>query len=314
MRAALKHKEYREGLQALERAAAAMQGDVNSSTLSSTRAFQLPVAPSLVRIASASATEIEGAKAKVAAERAPEWVAAERAAEERAAEWAAEERAAAGMAGEVTPRRRRPAEERAAAERAAAERAAVAVAAATAETSAAAATSVAESSDPRLEAPMTARLEAPTTARLEALLAMVAAEAAWDGRLKGTTRADAARVLADQGGHVGRAFHEIRLDPAARARVRPSLYAGERTSIAEREAARKAASESETAVNAVINAAAEEAAAEQAGAAKETGAMQAATLKGSDKAAWSVKSASPKGSRSSRLISFMRNADESTFV
>ena len=297
MRAALKHKEYREGLQALERAAAAMQGDVNSSTLSSTRAFQLPVAPSLVRIASASATEIEGAKAKVAAERAPEWVAAERAAEERAAERAAEERAAAGMAGEVTPRRRRPAEERAAAERAAAERAAVAVAAATAETSAAAATSVAESSDPRLEA----------------LLAMVAAEAAWDGRLKGTTRADAARVLADQGGHVGRAFHEIRLDPAARARVRPSLYAGERTSIAEREAARKAASESETAVNAVINAAAEEAAAEQAGAAKATGAVQAATLKGSVKAAWSVKSASPKGSRS-RLISFMRNADESTFV
>ena len=295
MRAALKHKEYREGLQALERAAAAMQGDVNSSTLSSTRAFQLPVAPSLVRIASASATEIEGAKAKVAAERAPEWVAAERAAEERAAERAAEERAAAGMAGEVTPRRRRPAEERAAAERAAAERAAVAVAAATAETSAAAATSVAESSDPRLEA----------------LLAMVAAEAAWDGRLKGTTRADAARVLADQGGHVGRAFHEIRLDPAARARVRPSLYAGERTSIAEREAARKAASESETAVNAVINAAAEEAAAEQAGAAKTTGAVQAATLKGSVKAAWSVKSASPKGSR---LISFMRNADESTFV
>ena len=269
MRAALKHKEYREGLQALERAAAAMQGDVNSSTLSSTRAFQLPVAPSLVRIASASATEIEGAKAKVAAERAPECVAAERAAEERAA-----------------------------AERAAAERAAVAVAAATAETSAAAATSVAESSDPRLEA----------------LLAMVAAEAAWDGRLKGTTRADAARVLADQGGHVGRAFHEIRLDPAARARVRPSLYAGERTSIAEREAARKAASESETAVNAVINAAAEEAAAEQAGAAKATGAMQAATLKGSVKAAWSVKSASPKGSRRSRLISFMRNADESTFV
>ena len=297
MRAALKHKEYREGLQALERAAAAMQGDVNSSTLSSTRAFQLPVAPSLVRIASASATEIEGAKAKVAAERAPEWVAAERAAEERAAERAAEERAAAGMAGEVTPRRRRPAEERAAAERAAAERAAVAVAAATAETSAAAATSVAESSDPRLEA----------------LLAMVAAEAAWDGRLKGTTRADAARVLADQGGHVGRAFHEIRLDPAARARVRPSLYAGERTSIAEREAARKAASESETAVNAVINAAAEEAAAEQAGAAKATGAVQAATLKESVKAAWSVKSASPKGSRS-RLISFMRNADESTFV
>ena len=299
MRAALKHKEYREGLQALERAAAAMQGDVNSSTLSSTRAFQLPVAPSLVRIASASATEIEGAKAKVAAERAPEWVAAERAAEERAAERAAEERAAAGMAGEVTPRRRRPAAERAAAERAAAERAAVAVAvaAATAETSAAAATSVAESSDPRLEA----------------LLAMVAAEAAWDGRLKGTTRADAARVLADQGGHVGRAFHEIRLDPAARARVRPSLYAGERTSIAEREAARKAASESETAVNAVINAAAEEAAAEQAGAAKATGAVQAATLKGSVKAAWSVKSASPKGSRS-RLISFMRNADESTFV
>ena len=297
MRAALKHKEYREGLQALERAAAAMQGDVNSSTLSSTRAFQLPVAPSLVRIASASATEIEGAKAKVAAERAPEWVAAERAAEERAAERAAEERAAAGMAGEVTPRRRRPAEERAAAERAAAERAAVAVAAATAETSAAAATSVAESSDPRLEA----------------LLAMVAAEAAWDGRLKGTTRADAARVLADQGGHVGRAFHEIRLDPAARARVRPSLYAGERTSIAEREAARKAASESETAVTAVINAAAEEAAAEQAGAAKATGAVQAATLKGSVKAAWSVKSASPKGSRS-RLISFMRNADESTFV
>ena len=288
MRAALKHKEYREGLQALERAAAAMQGDVNSSTLSSTRAFQLPVAPSLVRIASASATEIEGAKAKVAAERAPEWVAAER---------AAEERAAAGMAGEVTPRRRRPAAERAAAERAAAERAAVAVAvaAATAETSAAAATSVAESSDPRLEA----------------LLAMVAAEAAWDGRLKGTTRADAARVLADQGGHVGRAFHEIRLDPAARARVRPSLYAGDRTSIAEREAARKAASESETAVNAVINAAAEEAAAEQAGAAKATGAVQAATLKGSVKAAWSVKSASPKGSR---LISFMRNADESTFV
>ena len=278
MRAALKHKEYREGLQALERAAAAMQGDVNSSTLSSTRAFQLPVAPSLVRIASASATEIEGAKAKVAAERAPEWVAAERAAEERAAERAAEERAAA--------------------ERAAAERAAVAVAAATAETSAAAATSVAESSDPRLET----------------LLAMVAAEAAWDGRLKGTTRADAARVLADQGGHVGRAFHEIRLDPAARARVRPSLYAGERTSIAEREAARKAASESETAVNAVINAAAEEAAAEQAGAAKATGAMQAATLKGSVKAAWSVKSASPKGSRRSRLISFMRNADESTFV
>ena len=277
MRAALKHKEYREGLQALERAAAAMQGDVNSSTLSSTRAFQLPVAPSLVRIASASATEIEGAKAKVAAERAPEWVAAERAAEERAAERAAEERAAA--------------------ERAAAERAAVAVAAATAETSAAAATSVAESSDPRLET----------------LLAMVAAEAAWDGRLKGTTRADAARVLADQGGHVGRAFHEIRLDPAARARVRPSLYAGERTSIAEREAARKAASESETAVNAVINAAAEEAAAEQAGAAKATGAVQAATLKGSVKAAWSVKSASPKGSRS-RLISFMRNADESTFV
>ena len=298
MRAALKHKEYREGLQALERAAAAMQGDVNSSTLSSTRAFQLPVAPSLVRIASASATEIEGAKAKVAAERAPEWVAAERAAEERAAERAAEERAAAGMAGEVTPRRRRPAEERAAAERAAAERAAVAVAAATAETSATAATSEAESSDPRLEA----------------LLAMVAAEAAWDGRLKGTTRADAARVLADQGGHVGRAFHEIRLDPAARARVRPSLYAGERTSIAEREAARKAASESETAVNAVINAAAEEAAAEQAGAAKATGAVQAATLKGSVKAAWSVKSASPKGSRSSRLISFMRNADESTFV
>ena len=297
MRAALKHKEYREGLQALERAAAAMQGDVNSSTLSSTRAFQLPVAPSLVRIASASATEIEGAKAKVAAERAPEWVAAERAAEERAAERAAEERAAAGMAGEVTPRRRRPAEERAAAERAAAERAAVAVAAATAETSATAATSVAESSDPRLET----------------LLAMVAAEAAWDGRLKGTTRADAARVLADQGGHVGRAFHEIRLDPAARARVRPSLYAGERTSIAEREAARKAASESETAVNAVINAAAEEAAAEQAGAAKATGAVQAATLKGSVKAAWSVKSASPKGSRS-RLISFMRNADESTFV
>ena len=171
------------------------------------------------------------------------------------------------------------------------------LAAATAETSATAATSVAESSDPRLET----------------LLAMVAAEAAWDGRLKGTTRADAARVLADQGGHVGRAFHEIRLDPAARARVRPSLYAGERTSIAEREAARKAASESETAVNAVINAAAEEAAAEQAGAAKATGAVQAATLKGSVKAAWSVKSASPKGSRS-RLISFMRNADESTFV
>ena len=282
MRAALKHKEYRKGLQALERAAAATQGDVNVND--STWAFRLPAAPRPVHIASDSAAEIEGAKAKVAAEMA-------------AAEMAAAEMAAAEMAREVTPRRRRAAEENAAAaKRAAAERAgAVAAAAAAAEAAAAAAASVAESSDPRLAA----------------LMAKVAAEAAWDVRLKGTTRADAARVLADQGGHVGRAFHELRLDPAARARVRSSLYGGERTSMAEREAARKAASESEAAGSVVINAAAEEAAAEQAGAAKATGAVQATAPKGSVNAARSVKAASPKGSR---LISFMRKADESTFV
>jgi hypothetical protein len=282
VRAALKHKEYRKGLQALERAAAATQGDVHVND--STWAFRLPAAPRPVHIASDSAAEIEGAKAKVAAEMA-------------AAEMAAAEMAAAEMAGEVTPRRRRAAEENAAAaKRAAAERAgAVAAAAAAAEAAAAAAASVAESSDPRLAA----------------LMAKVAAEAAWDVRLKGTTRADAARVLADQGGHVGRAFHELRLDPAARARVRSSLYGGERTSMAEREAARKAASESEAAGSVVINAAAEEAAAEQAGAAKATGAVQATAPKGSVNAARSVKAASPKGSR---LISFMRKADESTFV
>jgi hypothetical protein len=282
VRAALKHKEYRKGLQALERAAAATQGDVNVND--STWAFRLPAAPRPVHIASDSAAEIEGAKAKVAAEMA-------------AAEMAAAEMAAAEMAREVTPRRRRAAEENAAAaKRAAAERAgAVAAAAAAAEAAAAAAASVAESSDPRLAA----------------LMAKVAAEAAWDVRLKGTTRADAARVLADQGGHVGRAFHELRLDPAARARVRSSLYGGERTSMAEREAARKAASESEAAGSVVINAAAEEAAAEQAGAAKATGAVQATAPKGSVNAARSVKAASPKGSR---LISFMRKADESTFV
>ena len=282
MRAALKHKEYRKGLQALERAAAATQGDVNVND--STWAFRLPAAPRPVHIASDSAAEIEGAKAKVAAEMA-------------AAEMAAAEMAAAEMAREVTPRRRRAAEENAAAaKRAAAERAgAVAAAAAAAEAAAAAAASVAESSDPRLAA----------------LMAKVAAEAAWDVRLKGTTRADAARVLADQGGHVGRAFHELRLDPAARARVRSSLYGGERTSMAEREAARKAASESEAAGSVVINSAAEEAAAEQAGAAKATGAVQATAPKGSVNAARSVKAASPKGSR---LISFMRKADESTFV
>jgi len=282
VRAALKHKEYRKGLQALERAAAATQGDVNVND--STWAFRLPAAPRPVHIASDSAAEIEGAKAKVAAEMA-------------AAEMAAAEMAAAEMAREVTPRRRRAAEENAAAaKRAAAERAgAVAAAAAAAEAAAAAAASVAESSDPRLAA----------------LMAKVAAEAAWDVRLKGTTRADAARVLADQGGHVGRAFHELRLDPAARARVRSSLYGGERTSMAEREAARKAASESEAAGSVVINAAAEEAAAEQAGAAKATGAVQATAPKGSVNAARSVKAASPKGSR---LISFMRKADASTFV
>ena len=282
MRAALKHKEYRKGLQALERAAAATQGDVNVND--STWAFRLPAAPRPVHIASDSAAEIEGAKAKVAAEMA-------------AAEMAAAEMAAAEMAGQVTPRRRRAAEENAAAaKRAAAERAgAVAAAAAAAEAAAAAAASVAESSDPRLAA----------------LMAKVAAEAAWDVRLKGTTRADAARVLADQGGHVGRAFHELRLDPAARARVRSSLYGGERTSMAEREAARKAASESEAAGSVVINSAAEEAAAEQAGAAKATGAVQATAPKGSVNAARSVKAASPKGSR---LISFMRKADASTFV
>ena len=282
MRAALKHKEYKKGLQALERAAAATQGDVHVND--STWAFRLPAAPRPVHIASDSAAEIEGAKAKVAAEMA-------------AAEMAAAEMAAAEMAREVTPRRRRAAEENAAAaKRAAAERAgAVAAAAAAAEAAAAAAASVAESSDPRLAA----------------LMAKVAAEAAWDVRLKGTTRADAARVLADQGGHVGRAFHELRLDPAARARVRSSLYGGERTSMAEREAARKAASESEAAGSVVINAAAEEAAAEQAGAAKATGAVQATAPKGSVNAARSVKAASPKGSR---LISFMRKADESTFV
>jgi len=282
VRAALKHKEYRKGLQALERAAAATQGDVNVND--STWAFRLPAAPRPVHIASDSAAEIEGAKAKVAAEMA-------------AAEMAAAEMAAAEMAREVTPRRRRAAEENAAAaKRAAAERAgAVAAAAAAAEAAAAAAASVAESSDPRLAA----------------LMAKVEAEAAWDVRLKGTTRADAARVLADQGGHVGRAFHELRLDPAARARVRSSLYGGERTSMAEREAARKAASESEAAGSVVINAAAEEAAAEQAGAAKATGAVQATAPKGSVNAARSVKAASPKGSR---LISFMRKADESTFV
>jgi hypothetical protein len=284
VRAALKHKEYRKGLQALERAAAATQGDVNDSTW----VIRLPVAPRPVHIASDSAAEIEGAKAKVAAEMA-------------AAEMAAAEMAAAEMAREVTPRRRRAAEENAAAaKRAAADRAgAVAAAAAAAEAAAAAAASVAESSDPRLAA----------------LMAKVAAEAAWDVRLKGTTRADAARVLADQGGHVGRAFHELRLDPAARARVRSSLYGGERTSMAEREAARKAASESEAAGSVVINAAAEEAAAEQASAAKATGAVQATAPKGSVNAARSVKAqgkaASPKGSR---LISFMRKADESTFV
>jgi len=282
VRAALKHKEYRKGLQALERAAAATQGDVNVND--STWTFRLPAAPRPVHIASDSAAEIEGAKAKVAAEMA-------------AAEMAAAEMAAAEMAREVTPRRRRAAEENAAAaKRAAAERAgAVAAAAAAAEAAAAAAASVAESSDPRLAA----------------LMAKVAAEAAWDVRLKGTTRADAARVLADQGGHVGRAFHELRLDPAARARVRSSLYGGERTSMAEREAARKAASESEAAGSVVINAAAEEAAAEQAGAAKATGAVQATAPKGSVNAARSVKAASPKGSR---LISFMRKADASTFV
>jgi hypothetical protein len=282
VRAALKHKEYKKGLQALERAAAATQGDVHVND--STWAFRLPAAPRPVHIASDSAAEIEGAKAKVAAEMA-------------AAEMAAAEMAAAEMAGEVTPRRRRAAEENAAAaKRAAAERAgAVAAAAAAAEAAAAAAASVAESSDPRLAA----------------LMAKVAAEAAWDVRLKGTTRADAARVLADQGGHVGRAFHELRLDPAARARVRSSLYGGERTSMAEREAARKAASESEAAGSVVINSAAEEAAAEQAGAAKATGAVQATAPKGSVNAARSVKAASPKGSR---LISFMRKADASTFV
>jgi hypothetical protein len=287
VRAALKHKEYKKGLQALERAAAATQGDVHVND--STWAFRLPAAPRPVHIASDSAAEIEGAKAKVAAEMA--------AAEMAAAEMAAAEMAAAEMAGEVTPRRRRAAEENAAAaKRAAAERAgAVAAAAAAAEAAAAAAASVAESSDPRLAA----------------LMAKVAAEAAWDVRLKGTTRADAARVLADQGGHVGRAFHELRLDPAARARVRSSLYGGERTSMAEREAARKAASESEAAGSVVINSAAEEAAAEQAGAAKATGAVQATAPKGSVNAARSVKAASPKGSR---LISFMRKADASTFV
>jgi len=92
VRAALKHKEYRKGLQALERAAAATQGDVHVND--STWAFRLPAAPRPVHIASDSAAEIEGAKAKVAAEMA----AAEMAAVATEVEATEAESVAAGMA------------------------------------------------------------------------------------------------------------------------------------------------------------------------------------------------------------------------
>ena len=74
--------------------------------------------------------------------------------------------------------------------------------------------------------------------RLEALMAKVAAEP----RLHGTTRSDAARVLAEQGGHVGKAFNELQLDERRIERLDPAVHQAPSGGLATASATAKAAS------------------------------------------------------------------------
>ena len=74
--------------------------------------------------------------------------------------------------------------------------------------------------------------------RLEALMAKVAAEP----RLLGTTRSDAARVLAEQGGHVGKAFNELQLDERRIERLDPAVHQAPSGGLATASATAKAAS------------------------------------------------------------------------
>ena len=83
---------------------------------------------------------------------------------------------------------------------------ALAAATATAATTATIAGADAAASAAAVTAAVTASVAA-VDPRLDALMAKVAAEPS----LVGTTRSDAARVLAEQGGHVGKAFNELQL-------------------------------------------------------------------------------------------------------
>ena len=110
-----------------------------------------------------------------------------------------------------------------------------------ADTAASASASVTASVAASVAASVTASVAASVAAvdpRLEALMAKVAAEP----RLLGTTRSDAARVLAEQGGHVGKAFNELQLDERRIERLDPAVHQAPSGGLATASATAKAAS------------------------------------------------------------------------
>lgn len=68
------------------------------------------------------------------------------------------------------------------------------------------------------------------------------AKVAAEPRLLGTTRSDAARVLAEQGGHVGKAFNELQLDERRIERLDPAVHQAPSGGLATASATAKAAS------------------------------------------------------------------------
>ena len=106
-----------------------------------------------------------------------------------------------------------------------------------AETAASASAAVTASVTAVVAASVTASVAADDP-RLEALMAKVAAEP----RLLGTTRSDAARVLAEQGGHVGKAFNELQLDERRIERLDPAVHQAPSGGLATASATAKAAS------------------------------------------------------------------------
>ena len=68
------------------------------------------------------------------------------------------------------------------------------------------------------------------------------AKVAAEPRLLGTTRSAAARVLAEQGGHVGKAFNELQLDERRIERLDPAVHQAPSGGLATASATAKAAS------------------------------------------------------------------------